>query len=76
MLSHTKCWGLPHRWIWSDTERRALKLLRFGETETEGGHDLVPALEKTSDLFLEDAIDEHCHRVMFELWRPTARHLG
>ena len=25
-----------HRWIWSDTDRRVQKLLRFGETETEG----------------------------------------
>ena len=32
-----------HRWIWSDYERRARKLLRFGETETDGGRDLVRA---------------------------------
>jgi hypothetical protein len=59
-----------HRWIWSDTERRARKLLRFGETETDGGRDLVRASEKTSDpllrrLYLEHAIDEHRHGVMF-----------
>jgi hypothetical protein len=30
-----------HRWIWRDSERRAHKLLRFGETETDGGRDLV-----------------------------------
>jgi hypothetical protein len=59
-----------HRWIWSDTERRARKLLRFGETETDGGRDLVRASEKTADpllrrLYLEHAIDEHRHGVMF-----------
>src|SRR4029077_5234902 len=59
-----------HRWIWRDTERRARKLLRFGETETDGGRDLVRASEKTSDallrrLYLEHAIDEHRHGVMF-----------
>jgi len=26
-----------HRWIWSDTDRRVQKLLRFSETETDGG---------------------------------------
>ena len=32
-----------HGWIWRDAERRAHKLLRFGETETDGGRDLVRA---------------------------------
>jgi rubrerythrin len=59
-----------HRWIWNDTERRARKLLRFGETETDGGRDLVRASEMTPDsllrrLYLEHAIDEHRHGVMF-----------
>lgn len=59
-----------HRWIWSDAERRARKLLRFGETETDGGRDLVRASEMTPDsllrrLYLEHAIDEHRHGVMF-----------
>ena len=37
-----------HRWIWCDAERRAHKLLRFGETETDGGRDLsVTALGAT-----------------------------
>ncbi len=59
-----------HRWIWSDSERRAHKLLRFGETETDGGRDLVRASEMTPDsllrrLYLEHAIDEHRHGVMF-----------
>ncbi len=62
--------GVVHRWIWSDTERRARKLLRFGETETDGGRDLVRASEMTPDallrrLYLEHAIDEHRHGVMF-----------
>src|SRR5712691_3697549 len=51
-----------HRWIWGDAERRAHKLLRFGETETDGGRDLVRAAETTRDallrrLYLEHAID-------------------
>jgi rubrerythrin len=59
-----------HRWIWCDAERRAHKLLRFGETETDGGRDLVRASEMTPDsllrrLYLEHAIDEHRHGVMF-----------
>src|SRR5258708_36124700 len=62
--------GPVHRWIWRDTERRAHKLLRFGETETDGGRDLVRASEKTSDpllrrLYLVHAIDEHHHGEMF-----------
>src|SRR5258708_39525241 len=62
--------GPVHRWIWRDTERRAHKLLRFGETETDGGRDLVRASEKTSDpllrrLYLVHAIDEHRHGGMF-----------
>src|SRR5258708_27029027 len=59
-----------HRWIWGNSERRAHKLLRFGETETEGGRDLVRAAETTPDallrrLYLEHAIDEHRHGEMF-----------
>jgi hypothetical protein len=59
-----------HRWIWGDPERRAHKLLRFGETETDGGRDLVRASEVTPDallrrLYLEHAIDELRHGVMF-----------
>ena len=59
-----------HRWVWRDPERRAHKLLRFGETETDGGRDLVRASELTPDsllrrLYLEHAIDEHRHGVMF-----------
>jgi len=59
-----------HRWIWSDPARRAHKLLRFGETETGGGRDLVRAAELTSDpllrrLYLVHAEDELRHGEMF-----------
>jgi hypothetical protein len=62
--------GPVHRWIWRDTERRAQKLLRFGETETDGGRDLVRASETTPDpllrrLYLVHGIDEHRHGEMF-----------
>ncbi len=59
-----------HRWIWSDAQRRVQKLLRFGETETDGGRDILRAAEVTSDpllrrLYLEHAIDEFRHGVLF-----------
>ena len=59
-----------HRWIWSDIDRRVQKLLRFGETETDGGRDILRAAEITSDpllrrLYLEHAIDEFRHGVLF-----------
>src|SRR5215471_3236909 len=59
-----------HRWIWSDTGRRIQKLFRFGETETDGGRDILRAAEVTSDpllrrLYLEHAIDEFRHGVLF-----------
>jgi len=59
-----------HRWIWSDTDRRIQKLLRFGETETDGGRDILRAAEVTSDpllrrLYLEHALDEFRHGVLF-----------
>ncbi|HKF03187.1 MAG TPA: ferritin-like domain-containing protein [Candidatus Sulfotelmatobacter sp.] len=59
-----------HRWIWSDTDRRVQKLLRFGETETDGGRDILRAAEVTPDpllrrLYLEHAIDEFRHGVLF-----------
>jgi len=59
-----------HRWIWSDTDRRVQKLLSFGETETDGGRDILRAAEVTSDpllrrLYLEHAIDEFRHGVLF-----------
>src|SRR5437870_10478686 len=62
--------GPVHRWIWGDTRRRAHKLLRFGETETDGGRDIVRAAEVTPDpllrrLYLEHAIDELHHGDLF-----------
>jgi hypothetical protein len=59
-----------HRLIWSDTDRRVQKLLRFSETETDGGRDILRAAEVTSDpllrrLYLEHAIDEFRHGVLF-----------
>src|SRR5262249_48301603 len=59
-----------HRWIWSDADRRVQKLLRFSETETDGGRDILRAAEVTSDpllrrLYLEHAIDEFRHGVLF-----------
>lgn len=59
-----------HRWIWRNAERRVQKLLRFGETETDGGRDILRAAEVTSDpllrrLYLEHANDEFRHGVLF-----------
>jgi len=59
-----------HRWVWSDAKRRVDKLLRFGETETDGGRDILRAAETTSDpllrrLYLVHAIDEHRHGELF-----------
>jgi rubrerythrin len=62
-------WPL-HRWIWLDTARRARKLLRFAETEADGGRDLVRAAEMTLDpllrrLFLFHGRDEQRHAELF-----------
>jgi hypothetical protein len=59
-----------HRWIWADVERRVQKLMRFSETEIDGGRDILRAAELTSDpllrrLYLEHAIDEFRHGLMF-----------
>ena len=59
-----------HRWVWRDSSRRARKLLRFAETEEDGGRDLVRAAEVTSDpllrrLFLFHARDEQRHADLF-----------
>lgn len=56
--------------------RRAQKLMRFGETETDGGRDILRAAEVTADpllrkLYLEHAIDEFRHGVLFRR-RATA----
>jgi hypothetical protein len=57
---------LAHRWIGRDIGRRARLLLRFAETEADGGRDLVRAAETTSDpvlrrLYLRHAADERRH---------------
>ena len=62
--------ALVHRWIWSDAERRVQKLLRFGETEIDGGRDILRAAELTSDpllrrLYMLHATDEHRHGLLF-----------
>jgi hypothetical protein len=59
-----------HRWIWSDPHRRAHKLLRFAETEADGGRDLTRAAELTGDgllrrLYLRHAMDEARHADLF-----------
>lgn len=59
-----------HRWIWRDDDRRVQKLLRFSETETDGGRDLLRAAELTSDpllrrLYLVHATDEQRHGILF-----------
>ena len=59
-----------HRWVWRDVDRRARKLIRFAETEAEGGRHLAHASELTSDpllrrLFLRHALDEERHAALF-----------
>ena len=58
------------RWVWRSPERRAQSLLRFSETEADGGRDLARAAETTSDpllrrLFIFHALDEHRHAALF-----------
>jgi len=71
MVADLDWWLFPlHRWIWSDAHRRARKLLRFGETEADGGRDLARASELTNDsrlrcLYLRHAQDEQRHANMF-----------
>jgi rubrerythrin len=59
-----------HRWVWRDADRRARKLLRFAETEADGGRHLARAAERTRDpllrrLFLRHALDEARHAELF-----------
>src|SRR2546430_12324037 len=59
-----------HRWVWSDAHRRGTKLLRFAETEADGGRDLSLAAELTPDpllrrLYLRHAEDEMRHAELF-----------
>jgi rubrerythrin len=57
-------------WIWSRPGLRARNLLRFAETEADGGRDLVRAAEMTGDpilrrLFIFHANDERRHAELF-----------
>jgi rubrerythrin len=59
-----------HLWVWRDPHRRARKLLRFAETEADGGRDLSRAAELTKDpllrrLYLRHAEDEVRHAALF-----------
>ncbi len=59
-----------HRWVWADAHRRAHKLLRFAETEADGGRDLARAAELTGDgllrrLYIRHATDEARHADLF-----------
>jgi rubrerythrin len=59
-----------HAWVWRDPHRRARKLLRFAETEADGGRDLSRAAELTRDpllrrLYLRHAEDELRHASLF-----------
>ena len=61
--------------MWLDAHRRGRKLLRFAETEADGGRDLSRAAELTTDpllrrLYLRHSQDEHRHA---ELFRVRAR---
>ena len=61
-----------HRWVWSDARRRGEKLLRFAETEADGGRDLARAAERTDDallrrLYLRHALDEQRHANLFRV---------
>jgi len=50
-----------NRWIWSDTDRRVQKLLRFSETRTDGGAIFARSevhQTPSCDALLEHAIDE------------------
>jgi hypothetical protein len=70
----------PIHWlIWRDESRRVQKLIRFGETETDGGRDLLRAAEVTGDpllrrLYLVHATDEQRHGQLFR--RRAAALLG
>jgi rubrerythrin len=59
-----------HRWVWSSPRRRADKLMRFAETEADGGRDIARAAERTRDallrrLYLRHAMDEQRHAKLF-----------
>lgn len=59
-----------HRWVWSDGQRRAQKLLGFAATEADSGRDMARAAECTPDpllrrLYLRHSIDEARHAKLF-----------
>jgi hypothetical protein len=59
-----------HHWVWRDPHRRARKLLRFADTEADGGRDISRAAELTADpllrrLYLRHAHDELRHATLF-----------
>jgi len=77
VLAHIRVTGVDtllkplHRWVWADAHRRAHKLLRFAETEADGGRDITRAAELTGDallrrLYLRHAMDELRHADMFK----------
>src|SRR5262245_44678385 len=70
-----------HRWVWSDFDRRVRKLLAFAQVETDGGRDILRAAEVTPDpllrrLYLEHAIDELRHGVLFRQRGAALMHAG
>jgi rubrerythrin len=59
-----------HRWVWADARRRGEKLLKFAQTEADGGRDIARAAERTNDallrrLYLRHAMDEQRHANLF-----------
>jgi rubrerythrin len=59
-----------HWWVWRNRQRCGRKLLRFAETEADGGRDLSRAAELTNDvvlrrLYLRHAEDEMRHAALF-----------
>lgn len=59
-----------HRWVWADARRRGEKLLKFAQTEADGGRDIARASERTNDpllrrLYLRHAMDEQRHANLF-----------
>ncbi|MGH7283677.1 MAG: ferritin-like domain-containing protein [Polyangiaceae bacterium] len=71
-----------HRWVWSNARRRGEKLLKFAQTEADGGRDIARAAERTHDsllrrLYLRHAMDEQRHANLFRTrGRAILRDLG
>ena len=66
-----------HRWVWRDPHRRARKLLRFADTEADGGRDISRAAELTPDPLLRRLFFRHAHDELrhADLFRSRARKL-